>query len=311
MIDSRGIYAAVLTPVDEGGAIDTARFADHARTLLARGCHGLGVFGSTSETQSFSLGERQRALEAYVEDGLDPQCMIVGVGCCARADTLALARHALALGVRRLISLPPFFHKQVSDEGLYRAFAETVDGLGDARLELFLYHFPQMSGVPITRTVIERLVERYPDVLAGVKDSSGDAANARMLAQDFPGLTVLAGADPLLLDHLRSGGAGTFSAAANINCAASRAVFDAHARGDGAAAEAGMGLVASVRGTLQAYPLIPALKHVVGAARGDAAWRRVRPPLVELDPTDGDALLGELAAAGFDLASAGRTASPA
>ncbi len=301
MSDARlgGIWAAVVTPVEPSGAISVDRYTRHARWLLRHGCHGLGVFGTTSEAQAFSVAERRAALEAFLAAGLPAERMILGVGCCARADTVALARHALSLGVTRLLMLPPFFYKNVPDEGLVRAYAEVIEALADPRLELLFYHFPQITGVPIPQAVIARLVERYPSTIKGIKDSSGDLAHTLALVRAFPGLAVFAGADQHLLELLRAGGAGTFSAAANVNAPASRDVFDAFERGDLAAAEAGMRKVAAVREALQKRPLIPAIKHVIAEALHDEVWRLVRPPLVELDPAEGERLLAELDAAGL------------
>jgi 4-hydroxy-tetrahydrodipicolinate synthase len=295
----RGIWAAVVTPVDPQGEIGIERYTRHARWLLRHGCHGLGVFGTTGETQAFSVGERRAALEGLLAAGLPAERIILGVGCCARADTVALIRHGLELGITRMLALPPFFYKNLPDAGLVRAFSEVIEKVADPRLELLLYHFPQVSGVPIPKAVIAALVERHPATIKGIKDSSGDLAHSLDLARSFPGLAVFAGADQHLLELLKAGGAGTISAAANLNAAASRAVFDAFERGDLAAAEAGMRKVAAVREALQKRPLIPAIKHVIADGRHDPVWRTVRPPLVELDPAEGERLLAELEAAGY------------
>lgn len=295
----RGIFAAIVTPVDPDGEINLERWTRHARWLLRHGCHGLGVFGTTGETQAFSVAERQAALEGLLAEGLPAERVILGVGCCARADTLALIRHGLSLGIRRMLALPPFFYKNVPEEGLFRAFSEVIERVGDDRLELLLYHFPQVTGVPVPKTVIARLLARYPRTLKGIKDSSGDLAHTLDLIRSFPELAVFAGADQHLLSVLEAGGAGTISAAANLNCAASRTVFDAFEHGDRSRAESLMPKVAAVRAALQKRPLIPAIKHVIAQARNDPIWRTVRPPLVELEDAEGRALMAELDALGF------------
>jgi 4-hydroxy-tetrahydrodipicolinate synthase len=296
---AKGIYAAVVTPVEPGGAISVERYCRHARWLLRQGCTGLGVFGTTSETQAFSVAERQAGLEAYVAAGLPVERMILGIGCCARSDTLALARHALGLGVTNLLMLPPFFYKNNSDEGLYRAFAEVIDALAEPRLALLLYHFPQMSGVPVTHPVIERLLKRYPDTLEGIKDSSGDWEHTASLISNFPELTIYSGADGHLVRNLEAGGAGTFSAAANLAAGPSARVFKAFNDGDRSAAEAGMKLVSDVRNLLTSYPLVPGIKHVIAEGQHDEVWRIVRPPMVELDDAKGEALVAALDEAGY------------
>ena len=302
-MSAQGIYAAVVTPVDRHGSIDVGAYCQHARWLLASGCHGLGVFGTTSETNSFSVRERQSALEAYVGAGLDPTSMIVGVGCCARADTVALARHALDLGVYRLLALPPFFYKGNADEGLYRAFAEVIESVSDRRLELYLYHFPQVSGVSVTIGVIAKLLDSFPEIVRGLKDSSGNWGHTKDLIDRFPDFQVFSGADNHLLDNLQSGGAGTISAAANLNCHASRVVFDAYQQGDIEAAKEGMIAVTHVRSTLTSFPLIPAIKYVIRANGGGDAWEDLRPPLEALSDERGRELMDALSAGGFAMNS--------
>ncbi len=142
MSSSRGIYAAIVTPVEADGEIATGRLCEHARRLLRDGCHGITLFGTTGEAPTFSVAQRQAALEALLADGFEPGRITLGIGTCALADTLALARHGLAHGVRRQLMQPPFFYKRVSDEGLFAAFAEVIDRLGDGGIELLLYHFP-------------------------------------------------------------------------------------------------------------------------------------------------------------------------
>lgn len=296
---SKGIYAAVVTPVDDTGAISIERYCRHARWLLRQGCTGLGVFGTTSETQAFSVAERQEALEAYLAAGLPADRMLLGVGTCARGDTVALTRHALANGINDVLMLPPFFYKNNTDEGLFRAFAELIEAVADERLGLLLYHFPQVSGVPVTKPVIERLLGRYPATIKGIKDSSGDWAHTKSLIEAFPSLFIYSGADSHLLQNLEAGGAGTFSAAANLSGGTSAEAFNAWSKDDRQTAAEALKLVGEVRRILGGHPLIPAVKHVLADGLKDPVWRIVRPPLVELDDAAGAALVADLAEAGY------------
>lgn len=293
-----GIFAASITPVDEDGRVDVPRLVTHVRWLLQRGCHGVALFGTTGEATSFPVAERRRALEAVVQAGVDPQRLMVGVGCTNRDDTLALARHARGLGVEALLIPPPFFYKNVPDEGLYRAFAEVLDRLDDGA-RLVLYHIPQVSGVPVPLSVIGRLRRHDPVRVAGIKDSSGDLDHTVRLIDAFPGLAVFSGSDRHLLDNLRRGGAGVITAGNNLVADWSRRVWDAHRTGDAAAAERWMAKVATVRAILESRPVIPALKAVLAAGHEDPAFGRVRPPLVELAAVEREALLADLDAAGF------------
>jgi 4-hydroxy-tetrahydrodipicolinate synthase len=284
--------------VDGAGEIDTRRLGGQARRLLRQGCHGLGLFGTTGEATSFSVAQRHAALEAVLGVGLPAERIILGIGTSARAETVALARHALSLGVRRLLMQPPFFYKRVADDGLFAAFAEVVEDwptTGWSCCSTTSRRSPR-SRDPARRRAARR---RLPDAIRGIKDSSGDLAHTLGLIGAFPDLAVYPGTDTHLLDTLRAGGAGSISAAANLNAAASRRVFDAHRTGDGSAAEAGMAAVTAVRKVLERHPLIPSIKHVVADALGDPEWARVRPPLVPLDAQGGEAVRRELAAAGW------------
>ncbi len=295
----KGIFAASVTPVDSDGEISHERLAAHLRWLLHHGCHGVALFGTTGEAPSFSVAERRGALEAVLRRGVAPERILLGIGCCAHADTLALARHGLDHGVTRMLMLPPFYFKEVPDEGVFRSFAELIEGLGSDRLELVLYHFPRMSMVPISRAVIERLLGRFPGIVRGIKDSSGDWRHTAELIAAFPGFAVFSGSDMHLLRNLEAGGAGTVSAGANLACASSRDVFDGVARGDRALAERAMKCVAAVRTVLGNHPMIPAIKRVIAEGTRDPVWNHVRPPLVALDAAAGEALLGELETAGY------------
>lgn len=294
-----GIYAAVVTPVGADGAVSAERLARHARWLLRHGCHGLGVLAVTGEAASFSVGERRAALEGLVGSGVPPDRLIVGIGTCARAETVALARHALGLGCRRLVMLPPYFFRRLIDEGIYRAYAEVLDALADDRLELLLYHHPQTTGVPITAAVVRRLLDAYPGTVRGIKDSSASLAHLKELIASFPELAIFAGSDKELLPVLEAGGAGTISAAANINAPLSREVHDAFWSGEHDRASQRMRVVRRVREELEGYPLVAALKFVIAEGQRDEEWRRVRPPLVELDNPSGQHLLRRLEEVGF------------
>jgi 4-hydroxy-tetrahydrodipicolinate synthase len=188
-----GIWAPALTPLDQDLKPDGARFAAHATWLLETGCHGLAVFGTTGEATSFSVAERIALLEAALAAGLPPERLLVGAGCCALSDTLALTAHAAAVGCKNVLMLPPFYYKDMSDEGLAESFARVIDAVGDPALGVYLYHFPKLSGVPITHGLLARLSGAYPGVIKGVKDSSGDPDSTAGFIRSFPDLAIFPG----------------------------------------------------------------------------------------------------------------------
>lgn len=296
-----GIWAPALTPLDSDLKPDARRAVDHLHRLLEAGCHGIGLFGTTSEATSFSVDERIELLDAVLAAGVPGDSLMVGTGCCALTDTVTLSRHAAGAGCS-LLMLPPFYYKDVSDEGLYASYAEVIERLGESDLKIYFYHFPKLSCVPITHAVIERLLAAYPTVIKGLKDSSGDAAGCVAYIEAFPDLAIFPGTESLLLEMLEKGGVGSITASANVNAAAIRGVYDAWANGSDDAAER-QAAISALRQVLQAYPLIPVLKQIVAWQRGDDAWLRLRPPLAPLSADQAAALRRALEQAGFPLGS--------
>ncbi len=297
-LPASGVWTPVLMPVDKNYAIDVARFLQHAKTLLDRGCHGLALFGTTSETNSFSVNERKALVEAAFESGISPDQVMIGTGCCALTDSVDLTRHAVSLGCKKVLVLPPFYYKNMSDAGLFRSYAALIDRVGEPKLRIFLYHFPQLSGVPITYGLVELLLADFPGVVAGLKDSSGDWNNTAGLLQRFPDFAVFPGSETYMLKGLNSGGAGCITATANANAGAIRAVYDAWRRGDDATDSLNEAMVA-VRTAIAKYPLVPALKYLAARFYSDPAWRAVRPPMLPLADAEGADLMQRLEDAGF------------
>ena len=298
-LPAHGVWSPVLVPLRSDLSIDSERFLAHAHWLLAQGCHGLALFGTTSEANSFSVSERKALVERVVEGGIPPERLMVGTGCCALTDSVELTRHALDAGCRRVLMLPPFYYKGMSDEGLFRSFAEVIERVGDPALEVFLYHFPRLSGVPVTEGLIALLDGEFPEVIAGVKDSSGDWSNTRMMLDRFPHLAIFPGSEVFLLDGLRGGGAGCITATSNVNAAGARAIFDAWNDGNDAA-DAMQEAATSVRRAIDRHPGIPAQKYLIAHYRNDPEWRAVRPPMTDLTDDAGRDLLDGLADTAFD-----------
>src|SRR6266496_1368929 len=169
----RGVLAPVVTPFKADLAPYSRRFIAHCKWLLSQNC-GLAVFGTNSEANSLSMEERLNLLDELVVGGVDPARMMPGTGCCSIMETVKLTKQAVGNGCAGVLMLPPFYYKDVGEEGLYRYFSEVVQRVGDARLKIYLYHIPPVAVVGITTGLVERLLAAYPNAIAGMKDSSGD-----------------------------------------------------------------------------------------------------------------------------------------
>src|SRR5207248_2639794 len=263
-----GVLSPVITPFKKDYAPDEERFVRHCRWLLKR--------------------------------GVSPATLMPGTGHCALTDSIELTRAAVELGCAGVLMLPPFYYKGVSDEGLYRNFAEVIERVGDERLQLYLYHIPPVSQVPITLGLIERLLSKYPGIVAGVKDSSGDWPNTKAMLDAFAkeGFDVFAGSEVFLLDNMRHGGKGCITATGNVNPGAIDRLYKNWRSPDADQLQAG---ISATRKIVQKQPMIPALKTIVAHFGNDAGWKRCRPPLVELSASQEEELIRDLKGVGFTM----------
>jgi 4-hydroxy-tetrahydrodipicolinate synthase len=295
-----GVLSPVVTPFDKELAPDATRFVRHCKWLLAHGCSGLAIFGTNSEANSMSVGEKLELLEALLAGGVPAETLMPGTGHCALTDSIVMTRRAVEMGCGGVLMLPPFYYKGVSDEGLYRNFAEVIERVGDDRLRVYLYHIPPVSQVPITLTLIERLLKKYPGIVAGAKDSSGDWSNTKSMLDAFAkaGFDVFAGSEVFLLENMRHGGKGCITATGNVNPGPIDMVYRSWQAANAEALQAG---ITATRNIVQKVPMIPALKAIIAHFGNDPQWRTVRPPLVELAREQEQGLIAALRAAGFGM----------
>jgi 4-hydroxy-tetrahydrodipicolinate synthase len=299
-----GVLTPVVTPFGQDLMPDADSLVAQCRWLLAQDV-GLAVFGTNSEANSLSTDEKLDLIDKLVEAGIDAGRMMPGTGCCAITDTVRLTDHAVKAGCGGVLMLPPFFYKGVSDDGLFAAFAEVIERIGDENLRIYLYHIPPMSQVPLSVGLIERLIKAYPETVVGVKDSSGDWSNTKsMLDQGWDDFRVFVGAESFLLANMENGGAGCISATANVNPAAIRELFENWQSPDAADKQAALD---AVRDRFMKVPMIPALKSAVAHFSGDPAWSVVRPPLMALDEAQNATLFSALAEIDFIIEGLGQS----
>jgi 4-hydroxy-tetrahydrodipicolinate synthase len=293
-----GVLSPVVTPFRHDLSPDPEKLVQHCRWLLSQNV-GLAVFGTTSEANSLSVEEKISLLDELVEAGIESSRLLSGTGHCALTDTVKLTAHAVSLGCAGMLMLPPFYYKDVSDDGLFASFAEVIERVGSNDLRVYLYHIPPIAHVAIAPHLVERLVTQYPETVVGIKDSSGDWDNTDALLQlDLDDFRVFAGSETFLLQNMQGGGAGCISATANINPAAIHKLYE---NWQSEKAETMQAELDAVRSTVEKYPMIPALKSIIGNLRGEAQWETVRPPLLALTDDQKSELLDALHAQGFRM----------
>jgi 4-hydroxy-tetrahydrodipicolinate synthase len=282
----------LLTPFNDDMTIAADLYVAHAGRLLEQGCAGLVPFGTTGEALSVGIDERIAAIRALVDAGIDPSLLIPGTGLSNVADTARLSRACLDMGCSGVMTLPPFYYKGVSEEGLYRHFARLIEAIGDDA-RIFLYHIPPVAIVGIPVTLAARLHAEFPRQVVGIKDSSGDWDNTRALL-GVDGLIVYPGSELPLVEALELGAPGCISATANLNGAAIANLIAAYFDGNTDRVNELQRNVRQFRLRLQDYAPIPAQKRLLALATGDARWANVRPPIIAMPEAEGRDLLDTL-----------------
>lgn len=292
-----GVFCAAATPVLGSGEPDHAAFAAHAAALLEEGCDGIALLGTTGEANSFSIAQRQELLDRVIASGIDPKRLMPGTSQTNVADSVALTRHAVAAGVAASVVLPPFYYKGVSDEGLFRFYAELIEGVGSNDLRVVLYHIPPIAQVGLSLELVGRLLESFPGIVVGIKDSSGKLESMQGFAAAFDNFSVLSGADPFMLPLLRSGGAGCITSSSNLIAHHLRVVFDNwHDPARAAEVDHAQSRIEAWRNLSNAYVQLPTIKAMLARRRNQEGWTRVRPPLVALDQAQIDDVWAQMTA---------------
>lgn len=294
----RGIYAAAVSPFNADGSLDQAKLLDYCQYLLTDGgCDGVAPTGTTGEGTSIALSDRLALPDVFAAAGVAPDQVIFGTGAPALPDCVAMTRAAVEAGFINVLVLPPYYYKGPSDEGLFAHYATLIDQIGRDDLRIFLYHFPQMSQVPLSVDLVLRLRAEFGPVIAGLKDSSGDFEQSRAFIEATGGVgsdfDVYPSSEAFLWDGLSIGSAGIISGSTNIFA---RKVQKARNTPEGTARDAAMDAVRAARATAAKYPLMAAMKTAEAWRSGDDSWLRMQPPLVPLSDDQKTALRADLAA---------------
>lgn len=293
------VLSPVLTPFKEDGSPDAQKLLKQCQWLEANGV-GQAIFGTNSEANSMSAPQKMATLTALVEGGLNPAHMMPGTGATSIDATVNMTRHAVQHKCAGVLMLPPFYYKDVTDDGLFAYFSEVIQKVGDAGLQIYIYNIPPVTKINLSLSLLERLVKAYPKTVVGMKDSSGDWAYTesviKLLAPS--GFRVYAGSEVFLMRTLRAGGVGCISATANVN---PRAIAELAAHWKESDADQRQTALDQVRSIFAQYQMIAGMKTAVAHFSKDSEWLRVRPPLMQLSPDQQAKLLSELQKINFSM----------
>ncbi|MES2586060.1 MAG: dihydrodipicolinate synthase family protein [Pseudomonadota bacterium] len=293
------VLSPVLTPFKEDGSPDAQKLLKQCQWLEANGV-GQAIFGTNSEANSMSAPQKMGTLTALIEGGLNPAHMMPGTGATSIDATVNMTRHAVQHKCAGVLMLPPFYYKDVTDDGLFAYFSEVIQKVGDAGLQIYIYNIPPVTKINLSLSLLERLAKEYPKTVVGMKDSSGDWAYTesviKLLAPS--GFRVYAGSEVFLMRALRAGGVGCISATANVN---PRAIAELAAHWRESDADQRQAGLDQVRSIFAQYQMIAGMKTAVAHYSKDSEWLRVRPPLMQLSADQQKKLLGELESINFSM----------
>ena len=279
-----GIYTASLTPLTSSYEPNLPALVSHVEQLFESGSDGVAILGSTGEANSLTIEQRLDII-SYCGRTLAPERLMMGTGSCALQDAIRLTQASIEAGVFSVLVIPPFYYKPQSDESVIRYYSELISSVDDSRLRIIFYNFPKLSGYNFSTEILQEFKERFGDIAAGIKDSSGNWENMLSITKNVPNFMVYSGTETLLLNILREGGAGCITASANLLAPECQLVYQAWRNDQQNTAEQIQKELTVLRKALESYQFVSELKGLMAEHTGSEHWQEMLPPFIPLLPS--------------------------
>ncbi|MDP6887371.1 MAG: dihydrodipicolinate synthase family protein [SAR324 cluster bacterium] len=279
-----GIYTASLTPLTSSYEPNLPALVSHVEQLFESGSDGVAILGSTGEANSLTIEQRLDII-SYCGRTLAPERLMMGTGSCALQDAIRLTQASIEAGVFSVLVIPPFYYKPQSDESVIRYYSELISSVDDSRLRIIFYNFPKLSGYNFSTEILQEFKERFGDIAAGIKDSSGNWENMLSITKNVPNFMVYSGTETLLLNILREGGAGCITASANLLAPECQLVYQAWRNDQQNTAEQVQKELNVLRKALESYQFVSELKGLMAEHTGSEHWQEMLPPFIPLLPS--------------------------
>jgi len=279
-----GIYTASLTPLTSSYEPNLPALVSHVEQLFESGSDGVAILGSTGEANSLTIEQRLDII-SYCGRTLAPERLMMGTGSCALQDAIRLTQASIEAGVFSVLVIPPFYYKPQSDESVIRYYSELISSVDDSRLRIIFYNFPKLSGYNFSTEILQEFKERFGDIAAGIKDSSGNWENMLSITKNVPNFMVYSGTETLLLNILREGGAGCITASANLLAPECQLVYQAWRNDQQNTAEQIQKELTVLRKALESYQFVSELKGLMALHTGSEHWQEMLPPFIPLLPS--------------------------
>lgn len=279
----RGVFAAAVTPLNSDFSLDQNSIGRLLLFLAERGCHGALLFGTTGEGPSFAANERISAMRSAIQarQAIPNFQLLAGTGAPSLEETAALTKAAFDMGINGVVVLPPYYFKKIDEDGLFLWYSQVIKKAVPSDGCFFAYHIPAVSGIAMSHDLLARLKDNFPNQFAGIKDSTGDAENSRLLGERFgKELVVFTGNDRLFSTALNNHASGCITAMANICSPDLRIIWDAHQ--NGMVKMDVQNQLDTYRKVMDQYPPAPSFIKAMLAQRYCFPNWKVRPPLLPL-----------------------------
>ena len=287
-----GVFSAALTPVKSDLSINKDLYLRHCQYLMREGHDGLAIFGTTGEANSFSIQEKKDHIDFLITNRIDPKILMPGTGSSSLKEAIDMTKHASSHKVRAVLLLPPFYYKNVTDEGVINYYRHLIENVGDSELHYVLYHIPKNTYVPISFKTIETLLKLYPNNIVGLKDSSGDGERMMKVIKYFNNFSVFCGHDSLALSISKRGGAGAITAGTNV-CGKLLSFILKNYKNENSIKNFNelQSLLEKIRQVITTHEPISLMKAYFSIVDNISEWNNVLPPLKKIDDPENHKLV--------------------
>ena len=288
MTKIKGIFAASMSILDKNLTLDSKKTIQHAENVIALGCHGTVIFGSTGQAQLLPISEKIDLLNKLSESKYKDK-YIIGTGLNSLAESINLMKISVSLGLKNFLIMPPAYYKYGDDKAI-QYYSQIIDKIPEAKI--ILYNFEKLCGYKFSIECVEELVKKFPEQIIGVKDSTYNLYE-NIKIENF---SVFPGSETKLLTGLKLGCSGIISATCNVTAALARKVYEDYFNEQDQTLNDKM---CEVRRVFDQFDLISGLHSFL--AQNSNIYENILPPLSLLAKNDEKKLIENLDKLDFNL----------
>ena len=261
-----GIYAASMSVLNSDLSLNIEKTISHAENLVDQGCHGTAIFGSTGQAQLIPIVEKIKLLN-HLSESKYKEKHLIGTGLNSLNETINLMKISVSLNFKKFLIMPPAYYKY-QDKDVINFYTKIIDAVPESKI--ILYNFEKLCGYKFSIECVEKLVQKFPNQIVGVKDSSYNLFESLKLKN----FSIFPGSELKLLKGLELGCSGIITATCNVTAQISRKVYEDFFSGKEQSANKKL---CDVRSAFDKYNLISGL-HTLYSKKDDI-YKNLLPPL--------------------------------